>query len=244
MFRNNVDTASTPSPASGIEAPPGVPAKSKEKSSDKAESTSAGGNQTSSGVFPEMSSDVSIEVNRLPEEHRERMLPETKGRVENVQRARLISSVAAKAHDEWREPRKIPGTGEYEPRWKPVRDKDWIEQNHGTPSLRMQDGRCEVNIAGLAHKDLPPEHRKENDASAAIAVDAILRACRNGVPLDESFIEKAAEEEHTAWLERNGSWASEIQKKPYAELPESEKEKDRRFISEAIEIFRQDSMER
>ena len=39
------------------------------------------------------------------------------------------------------------------------------------------------------------------------------------------------------WLERNGEWASEEQKKPFVELSKEEKEKDRAQVRKAIEIF-------
>ena len=39
------------------------------------------------------------------------------------------------------------------------------------------------------------------------------------------------------WLERNGSWAPAEQNKPYAELSEEEKEKDRVIIKKAIELY-------
>jgi hypothetical protein len=38
-------------------------------------------------------------------------------------------------------------------------------------------------------------------------------------------------------LKRNGAWASEVQKKPYEELPEIEKEKDRVIIRKAVEQY-------
>ncbi|TSC93127.1 MAG: hypothetical protein CEN89_242 [Candidatus Berkelbacteria bacterium Licking1014_7] len=66
-----------------------------------------------------------------------------------------------------------------------------------------------------------------------------MKRYRKGKPLDESFVEEASSKLHDAWLERNGEWAPEEQKKPYEELPEDEKEKDRAQVRKAIEIYNQ-----
>jgi hypothetical protein len=65
----------------------------------------------------------------------------------------------------------------------------------------------------------------------------VFNAVEVNQELDEEFIEKASNVIHEKWLERNGEWASEEQNKPYAELDEEEKDKDRAQIKKAIEIF-------
>jgi len=65
----------------------------------------------------------------------------------------------------------------------------------------------------------------------------VFQAVEGGNLLDETFIEGASAEVHSKWLERNGEWAPEEQKKPYEELSEEEKDKDRAQIKKAIELY-------
>ena len=74
----------------------------------------------------------------------------------------------------------------------------------------------------------------ENKISLEIATEAVKMALENDLALDENFIEKVAEIVHIKWLERNKSKATEVDKNLYSTLPESEKEKDRIFVREAI----------
>ncbi|MBU4368657.1 hypothetical protein KJ575_03025 [Patescibacteria group bacterium] len=94
----------------------------------------------------------------------------------------------------------------------------------------------EVDIANTPYEELPSEWQGENKISAEVAVTEVEKAIESGVPLDESFIEAASSTIHDKWLERNGSWSPPEQNKPYAELSEEEKEKDRVIIRKAVEI--------
>ncbi|MBU3964994.1 hypothetical protein KKG29_02385 [Patescibacteria group bacterium] len=94
----------------------------------------------------------------------------------------------------------------------------------------------EVDIANTPYEGLPSEWQGENKISAEVAVTEVEKAIESGVPLDESFIEAASSTIHDKWLERNGSWSPPEQNKPYAELSEEEKEKDRVIIRKAVEI--------
>ena len=76
----------------------------------------------------------------------------------------------------------------------------------------------------------------DNKISAEVAVTEVEKAVEAGTPLDESFVEAASSTLHDKWLERNGSWAPAEQNKPYAELSEEEKEKDRVIIRKAVEV--------
>ena len=75
-----------------------------------------------------------------------------------------------------------------------------------------------------------------------VAVNVVLEAVEQGRPLDDNFIEEASAVVHEKWLERN-SWVLDPNygnpdlAKPYAELSEEEKEKDRAQVRKAIEII-------
>lgn len=142
------------------------------------------------------------------------------------QKESAISALAGQLHDEWRAPR-IKEDGSYEPRIKKTEDQEWIAE-HGTD---------EVDIANTAFPELPADWRAENQAAAETVMDLVFQAAKNGRPLDDAFIEEASAQVHDKWLERNGEWAPEELKKPFAELPEKEKEKDRVQVRKAIETF-------
>lgn len=136
----------------------------------------------------------------------------------------LIAEVGSTLHDEWRAPRKKED-GSFEPRVKKTKDEAWA-QSHGTQ---------EVDIANTSYKDLPEDWKGENKISAEVAVAEIYKV--GGKNLDDAFVDSASAVIHEKWLERNGSWAPAEQNKPYAELSEEEKEKDRVIVRKAIQIF-------
>lgn len=144
---------------------------------------------------------------------------------ERFSTGRLTGIVGSELHDEWRAPRKKED-GTFEPRIKKTKDQAW-SQTHG--------GAVEVDIANTAYAELPEDWKGENKISAEVAVGEITKALQEKRELDEKFIEDASSVLHVKWLERNGSWAPPEQNKPYAELSEEEKEKDRVIIRKAIE---------
>lgn len=121
-------------------------------------------------------------------------------------------SVASKAHDAWA--------------------RDFRRANPNVTTRMKDDGAGgQVDILNTEYKDLPEKWKKENKLGGQAAVEAV-----------EKFgddMEAAASYVHDKWLERNGSWAAESQKKPYSELSEEEKEKDRAFVR-----FAQKALER
>jgi len=149
-------------------------------------------------------------------------LPKTK-HVTQKQKEQMIAKLGSLLHDEWRAPRKKED-GTYEPRIKETKDKKWIT-SHGTNK---------VDIANTSFAELPSDWQEENRVAAEVAVNLVVEADEAGTILDEAFIEKASAVVHEKWLERNGEWAPEELKKPYKELPEEEKEKDRAQIKKAI----------
>lgn len=155
-----------------------------------------------------------------------------KTETERFRKSGLVAELASRAHEDWRATRKVEGSDTYAPRIKKVRNRAWIAN---------YNGQSYVDIANTPYKELPREWQAENKASAKIAVEEVLRALAVGMPLDERFVERVAEALHKGWVKRNGGWVPEELKKPYAELPEIEKEKDRFFVRRAIEICRRAS---
>jgi len=136
----------------------------------------------------------------------------------------LITEIGSKLHDEWRAPR-IKEDGTFEPRVKNTKDEKWAAAH----------GSSEVDIANTAYAELPEDWKGENKISAEVAVGEIYKV--GGKNLNDAFVEKASAVMHVKWLERNAGWASEEQKKPFAELSEEEKEKDRVIVRKTVEIF-------
>ena len=109
-----------------------------------------------------------------------------------------VMKFAAKAHEEWRKNFDSSGT------------KERVKKN--------SDG-TEGNINVPFHK-LHPDWQKENIAAGHAALDAVKKH-----PHD---IEAASEHVHKEWMKRNPKADyNAAQHKPYSDLPEDEKEKDR-----------------
>jgi hypothetical protein len=142
------------------------------------------------------------------------------------QKQQMVTKLGSLLHEEWRAPRKKED-GSFEPRVKKTKDEAW----------KAAHGAEEVDIANTSFAELPADWQGENRAAAEVAMNEVFRAAEGGQNLDKSFVEKASATVHDKWLERNGAWAPEEQKKPFEELAEEEKEKDRTQVRKAIEIF-------
>ncbi|MCX6737047.1 MAG: hypothetical protein NTW73_03130 [Candidatus Parcubacteria bacterium] len=143
------------------------------------------------------------------------------------QKRQMVVELGSSLHEEWRAPRKKED-GSFEPRIKKTKDEEWAKE-HGTD---------DIDIANSSFVELPTDWQGENKAAAEVAMNEVFLANEKERILDEAFIEEASTVVHDKWLERNGEWASPELKKPFAELAEEEKEKDRAQIRKAIEIFK------
>lgn len=146
------------------------------------------------------------------------LTPEVKGQ--------LVTKLGSLLHEEWRAPRK-QADGTFEPRVKGTKDETW----------KAAQGKTEVDIANTSFADLPADWQGENLAAAEVAMNEVFSAVENGGLLNAAFVEKASAAVHNKWLKRNGAWAPAEQKKPFGELAEDEKEKDRAQVRKAIEIY-------
>lgn len=133
-------------------------------------------------------------------------------------REQLVKIVASRAHEAWRE--QWRGQSGAAPRSKKTQDRAWIAA-HGTDY---------VDIAATSFSELPDDWQEENRRNAEVSVDAVLESVALGAPLDVARIECIAETVHAAWLARNGRWAPPHQQRPYADLDESDKERDRLVV--------------
>lgn len=139
---------------------------------------------------------------------------------------KAIWAAADVLHDKWREGYKAANGDK--PRWKPLNEASvkWVNENGvDVDCLRVnpETQKPEINIAGLPNSKLPPQHSGENTAAARGAIEAIVQN-------PQSSMENLASIVHDQWLSRNSSWAPAEQKKPYADLSEAEKEKDRVIV--------------
>lgn len=71
---------------------------------------------------------------------------------------------------------------------------------------------------------------EERALSIAVARTILVQAIEDGIGIDAAIVERAAEAVHLAWQERHHHPDNPIDIKPYADLPEDEKEKDREFV--------------
>lgn len=70
-----------------------------------------------------------------------------------------------------------------------------------------------------------------------IAKREVALAKERGIALDAAFVERAAATVHAAWVERNHNHVRNELKVPYHELPETEKDKDRTFVNDALDMI-------
>jgi len=158
----------------------------------------------------------------------ESMLNSNENQENKILKEEMIVRLGSELHNEWRETRKQED-GSYDPRIKTTKDEEWVKEN----------GKNEVDIANTSFEDLPKDWQGENRIAAEVAIEEVFKATDANRELDEEFIEDASNIIHEKWLERNGEWAPEEQKKSYAELSEEEKDKDRAQVKKAIEIFQE-----
>lgn len=118
-----------------------------------------------------------------------------------------VEYFAARSHDAWR--------------------AEFLKNNpdqKDTPRMRMRGGKM-VDI-NQPWKSLDPAAKADNKIAARAAYDAIERFPKNR--------EKASAYVHKQWIKRNRADPNQSQDlfKPYAELPEIEKDKDRAHIDQ------------
>ena len=132
-----------------------------------------------------------------------------------IQMGQAEEGMASELHEQWRETRKN-ADGTFEPRWKD-------DGNGG-----------QVDIANTRYADLPDKWQQENREAARAALVAVRANTYEGIFPDQGQIDDAATIIHEQWLLRNGSWAEDHQKLPFAQLSPAEQDKDRDQVFQAI----------
>jgi hypothetical protein len=139
----------------------------------------------------------------------------------------LVKKLASNLHEQWRAQHEINNPIIHVPELKITQDKKFIEK-YGADS---------VDIANISYEELPEDLRVENQAAAMEVAKLVLEGIGKKKNLDEKLIEEISAKVHSKWLERNVDLASSEQKRPYSELGENEKEKDRSQVRMAISIY-------
>lgn len=141
-------------------------------------------------------------------------------------------------HENWRNGRHQED-GTFAPRWKGVEDKALNDKTPEEVVAMGRDASEVVDIANTKFEDLPPKWQGENLAAGQFAAQYYTALKENPDLINnKEWVEKAAEEIHIAWSERN-SW-EELANVPYNELSETEKQKDRDHltaVSNLVEKF-------
>ena len=141
----------------------------------------------------------------------------------------LANRTAAALHEDWRQDF-AKNNGDDTPRWKKVKDQDFINNldlDNLPSTIRVNEGVIEIDIAHTPFEFLSADWQFENAEAAKIAAGLAIRS-----QTEELSREEIGDIIHTAWLDRN-DWAKtdEILGLPYDQLPEVEKIKDdKQFI--------------
>ncbi|CAF5102334.1 unnamed protein product [Rotaria sp. Silwood1] len=94
-----------------------------------------------------------------------------------------------------------------------------------------------VDILNMEHDELPSDRADENRATARIACKYILQCVRQKCLFNRYFIEKISEIIHIEWKKRNPNHKQKELFVSYANLPDTEKTKDRKAILVACRLF-------
>jgi hypothetical protein len=94
-----------------------------------------------------------------------------------------------------------------------------------------------VDILNMNYDELPDDWAYENRATARIACTLVLRGVIKKRLFNRNFIEKISKIIHNAWIKRNKHRTIKELILPYENLPDIEKDKDRRAILIACRLF-------
>ncbi len=114
-----------------------------------------------------------------------------------------------------------------------------VHRNLKVAQNRLNTSIIYVDILNMKYKELPNDWAKDNRATARIACRYVLRGLRRNRLFNQNFIEEISEIIHIKWIERNKQYASKELLEPYANLSESEKNKDRKAVLIACRVFNQ-----
>lgn len=104
--------------------------------------------------------------------------------------------------------------------------------------MEFEHGTDDVDIANLSFEELPSNWQYENLEAARVAIEQVWKNLMFMEKITDEMVEKMASNVHDAWLSRNDwvydkEYGNPDQAKPYEELSEEEKVKDREQIIQA-----------
>ena len=142
------------------------------------------------------------------------------------------AATAARLHDIWKEPRRVPDDERQQRRRKGLPPLEF------KPRVKMV-GRTLYDIANLDFWELPVPFRRSNIQAANQCCRQVRAAAKRGQALDNMFINDTAREAHARWISiaENRASASEEQLLPFDALSEAEKDKNRVIAEAAVAVW-------
>jgi hypothetical protein len=112
-----------------------------------------------------------------------------------------------------------------------------VHRNLKVARARYNSSITYVDILNMIYDELPDDWAYENRATAQVACRQVLRSIRQKRLFNRNLIEKISENIHNKWIKRNVHRTAKELIIPYTNLPEIEKDKDRRALLIACRLF-------
>lgn len=142
----------------------------------------------------------------------------------------LAHKIASALHEDWRKTR-LNADGTYEPRWKKVKDIEFVKNldlENMPSNVRITNDVVEIDIANSTYDMLSEDWKAENKAAAEVVATIFEK--------EETIGRKMTRDEvgtiiHNEWLKRNDwvynpEYGNPALTVPFAELPADEQAKD------------------
>ena len=114
-----------------------------------------------------------------------------------------------------------------------------VHRNLKVAQSRSNHSLIYVDILNMNFKELPDDWAHENRATATVACRLILRNVRQNRLFNRKLIDNMSKRIHFHWMKRNVNRTMKHLMVPYHQLAELEKEKDRRAVFVACQLFNQ-----
>lgn len=112
-----------------------------------------------------------------------------------------------------------------------------VHRNLKVARSRFNTSQIYVDILNMNYDELPSDWAYENRATARVACKQILKSLRQKRLFNQNLIEEMSEIIHNEWMKRNQHRSEKHLMVPYANLSSSEKEKDRKVVLVACQLF-------
>ncbi|CAF0941445.1 unnamed protein product [Adineta steineri] len=112
-----------------------------------------------------------------------------------------------------------------------------VHRNLKVARARFNSSITYVDILNMNYDELPVDWAYENRATAQVACRQVLQSIRQKLLFNRDLVEKISKKIHNAWIKRNAHRTAKELLSPYENLPEVEKDKDRRAFVIACRLF-------